>query len=106
MRRDNRRAELDRGRGHECVHGVSARKLGAREQSVRLEEFVDRLGLRDLTLVMQDWGGPIGLGLAGRRPELVRRIVVGNTWAWPTRTGTPRGLFSKIAGGPSGTTYW
>jgi pimeloyl-ACP methyl ester carboxylesterase len=76
--------------------------LSAREQSVRLEEFVDRLGLRDLTLVMQDWGGPIGLGLAGRRPELVRRIVVGNTWAWPTRTGTPRGLFSKIAGGPLG----
>jgi haloalkane dehalogenase len=73
-----------------------------REQSRVLEEFVDRLGLRDLTLVMQDWGGPIGLGLAGRRPELVRRVILGNTWAWPTTTGEARGKFSIIAGGPIG----
>ncbi|HLP31204.1 MAG TPA: alpha/beta fold hydrolase, partial [Geothrix sp.] len=43
------------------------------EQSRVVEAFVDRLGLQDLTLVMQDWGGPIGLGLAERRPELVRQ---------------------------------
>jgi haloalkane dehalogenase len=73
-----------------------------REQSRVLEEFVDRLDLRDLTLVMQDWGGPIGLGLAGRRPELVRRVILGNTWAWPTSTREARGKFSKIAGGPIG----
>jgi haloalkane dehalogenase len=72
------------------------------EQSRVLEEFVDRLGLRALTLVMQDWGGPIGLALAGRRPELVRRVVLGNTWAWPTPTREPRGMFSLIAGGPIG----
>jgi pimeloyl-ACP methyl ester carboxylesterase len=73
-----------------------------REQSQVLEEFVDRLGLRDLTLVMQDWGGPIGLGLAERRPELVRRVILGSTWAWQTYTSTPRGKFSKVAGGPVG----
>lgn len=73
-----------------------------REQSLVVEELVDRLGLRDVTLVMQDWGGPIGLGLAGRRPELVRRVVLGSTWAWQTSTSTPRGKFSLIAGGPIG----
>jgi pimeloyl-ACP methyl ester carboxylesterase len=73
-----------------------------RQQSQVVESFVDRLGLRDLTLVMQDWGGPIGLGLAARRPELVRAVVVGNTWAWPTGSSEPRGIFSKIAGGPLG----
>ena len=73
-----------------------------REQSLVLEEFVDRLGLRDVTLVMQDWGGPIGLGLAGRRPELVRRVVLGSTWAWQTSTSVPRGKFSVVAGGPVG----
>jgi pimeloyl-ACP methyl ester carboxylesterase len=73
-----------------------------REQSQVLEEFVDRLGLRNVTLVMQDWGGPIGLGLAVRRPELVRRVVVGNTWAWPTSTREARGRFSIIVGGPVG----
>lgn len=73
-----------------------------REQSLVAEEFVDRLGLRDVTLVMQDWGGPIGLGLAGRRPELVRRVVLGSTWAWQTSTSEPRGKFSVVAGGPMG----
>jgi pimeloyl-ACP methyl ester carboxylesterase len=73
-----------------------------REESLVVEEFVDRLGLRDVTLVMQDWGGPIGLGLAGRRPELVRGVVLGSTWAWPTSTSVPRGKFSVVAGGPIG----
>lgn len=74
----------------------------AREESLIVEEFVDRLGLRNVTLVMQDWGGPIGLGLAGRRPELVRGVVLGSTWAWPTDTSGPRGKFSLIMGGPIG----
>ena len=73
-----------------------------REESLIVEAFVDRLGLRDVTLVMQDWGGPIGLGLAGRRPELVRRMVLGSTWAWQTDTSVPRGKFSVIVGGPIG----
>ena len=41
--------------------------------------------LTDLTLMVQDWGGPIGLGLACRRPELVSRLIIGNTFAWPLR---------------------
>ena len=73
-----------------------------REESLVVEEFVEQLQLRDVTLVMQDWGGPIGLGFAGRRPELVKRVVLGSTWAWPTSTGEPRGIFSVIAGGPVG----
>ncbi|RKH35898.1 alpha/beta fold hydrolase [Corallococcus praedator] len=73
-----------------------------REQSLVVEEFMERLQLRDVTLVMQDWGGPIGLGLAGRRPEWVRQVVLGSTWAWPTSRSEPRGIFSVIAGGPLG----
>jgi pimeloyl-ACP methyl ester carboxylesterase len=72
------------------------------EQSHVLEEFVDRLDLRDVTLILQDWGGPIGIGLAERRPELVRNIVLGSTWAWPTATSEPRGQWSVVAGGPVG----
>ena len=41
-----------------------------REHSIMVERFVDRLGLKDLTIMVQDWGGPVGFGLAGRRPEL------------------------------------
>ncbi|RKG91876.1 alpha/beta fold hydrolase [Corallococcus terminator] len=73
-----------------------------REQSRVVEEFMERLHLRDVTLVMQDWGGPVGLGLAGRHPERVRQVILGSTWAWPTNTREPRGIFSVIAGGPVG----
>jgi haloalkane dehalogenase len=44
-----------------------------------LERLVQALGLERLTLVVHDWGGPIGFGLARRHPELVERIVVTNT---------------------------
>jgi pimeloyl-ACP methyl ester carboxylesterase len=54
-----------------------------REHSTMVERFVDRLGLKDLTIMVQDWGGPVGFGLAGRRPELARRFIIGNTFAWP-----------------------
>src|SRR5213075_727555 len=73
-----------------------------REESQVVEEFVDRLGLHDVTLVMQDWGGPIGIGLAERRPELVRRLILGSTWAWKTNKEDPRGMWSSVAGGPVG----
>ena len=73
-----------------------------REHSLVLERFVDRLGLGDLTLMVQDWGGPIGLGLAGRRPELVRRLIIGNTFAWPLSGERRMRLFSWVMGGPIG----
>ena len=44
-----------------------------------MTQFADVTGLRGLTLVVQDWGGPIGLGLLPERPGLVRRIVAANT---------------------------
>jgi len=44
-----------------------------------LERFVDQLDLRDLTVVMQDWGGPLGMRLAVERPDRIARLVVMNT---------------------------
>jgi haloalkane dehalogenase len=73
-----------------------------KEHSLVLERFVDRLGLGDLTLMVQDWGGPIGLGLAGRRPEQVRRLIIGNTFAWPLSGERRMRLFSWVMGGPIG----
>lgn len=73
-----------------------------REHSRVVEQLVDKLGLQDLTVMVQDWGGPIGLGLAGRRPELVRRFVIGNTFAWPLTDQRRMRVFSAIMGGPIG----
>ena len=39
----------------------------------------DRLGLRDVTLVGQDWGGLIGLRLAAEHPGRLGRVVAANT---------------------------
>jgi len=59
-------------------------------------------GLKDMTIMVQDWGGPIGLGLAGRRPELVKRLVIGNTFAWPLNEKIRIRVFSWVMGGPIG----
>ncbi|GAA0842444.1 haloalkane dehalogenase [Marinobacter szutsaonensis] len=43
-----------------------------------MQEFIDKLDLRNITLVCQDWGSLIGLRLAAENPDRFRAIVVGN----------------------------
>ncbi|HMF30125.1 MAG TPA: alpha/beta fold hydrolase [Candidatus Lokiarchaeia archaeon] len=50
------------------------------EQHVdNLTQLLAEIGATDVTLVMQDWGGPIGFSFATRHPELVKRLVIMNT---------------------------
>jgi haloalkane dehalogenase len=44
-----------------------------------IAELLAELAIRDATLVVHDWGGPIGLRVAVEHPEHVRRIVVLDT---------------------------
>lgn len=71
-------------------------------QSNIVEIFVKKLNLTNITLFVQDWGGPIGLGFAGRCPELIANIIIGNTWAWPVNGDFHFEAFSKFMGGPIG----
>ena len=48
-----------------------------------LVEVIDRLDLRETTLVAHDWGGAIGLGAALARPDRFRAFVLFNTGAFP-----------------------
>jgi len=48
-----------------------------------LERLLLALELERVTLVLHDWGGPIGLGFARRHPEIVERLVLCNTAAFP-----------------------
>jgi len=40
---------------------------------------IEAIGLTDITLVCQDWGGLIGLRLVGEHPERFARVVAANT---------------------------
>jgi haloalkane dehalogenase len=44
-----------------------------------IERLADELDLREATVVVQDWGGPIGFRLALERPDRVGRLVILNT---------------------------
>lgn len=44
-----------------------------------IRRLVEHLDLTGLTVVVQDWGGPIGLRLAVEHPERVARLVILNT---------------------------
>ena len=48
----------------------------------RLQGLIDKLDLKDLTLVVTDFGGGIGLQHALERPCNVKHVVLYNTWMW------------------------
>lgn len=52
-------------------------------QAETLARFIDRLALRGITLFVHDSGGPIGLAVAGQRPELFRALILTDTLGWP-----------------------
>jgi haloalkane dehalogenase len=72
-----------------------------REHAEVLEALVEQLGLTQITLMVQDWGGPVGFAVATRQPDRFARFVVGNTWAWP-KSDLATQLFSRALGGPVG----
>ena len=47
-----------------------------------VERLLDHLGIDRFNLVVHDWGGAIGFGVAGRRPEAVGDLAVLNTGAF------------------------
>ncbi len=51
-----------------------------------LESFVLALDLSGITLVMHDFGGPVGMGLAFRQPSRIKRFISVNG---PTPAGQP-----------------
>ena len=58
-----------------------------------LLRFVERLALKRLTLVVQDWGGLLGLTLPVDMPERMARLLIMNT-AFPTGTSPSPGFLA------------
>jgi haloalkane dehalogenase len=56
------------------------------EHSAVVRSFMEALDLRGLTMMFQDWGGPVGLGAAVELPERMRAVIPLNSRAWPDLT--------------------
>ena len=68
--------------------------------SKSLEKFVLDKQLNNITLVVHDFGGPIGLNFAIQNPEKVKRLVVMNSWLWSSKTDPDYIKLSKILKSP------
>nr|WP_299171634.1 alpha/beta fold hydrolase [uncultured Allomuricauda sp.] len=78
--------------------------LRAASQAELIVEFVERLQLKDLIMIGQDWGGTIGQNLAIGNPGNIKGIALGNTWGWPLKGQTRFEIFSWINGAIIGRT--
>ncbi|MBI3965169.1 MAG: alpha/beta fold hydrolase [Chloroflexi bacterium] len=67
-----------------------------------LHALIEHLGLGNVTLVVHDFGGPIGLSYAIDRPENVRSLVLFNTWMWSLGEDASMRRRLRFAGGPIG----
>lgn len=76
--------------------------LSLRAQSLLVAELLERLDLRDATLVLSDWGGPLLLAEQGRT-ERVGRLVITSCEAFdnfpPGLPGRVIALAAKLPGG-------
>ncbi|ABQ26199.1 alpha/beta fold hydrolase [Geotalea uraniireducens] len=62
-----------------------------------LERLLDSLGIsKNITLVLHDWGGMIGMAYAVRHPKRIKRLVILNTAAFHLPKEKPFPLALKI----------
>ncbi len=74
------------------------------QQVAWVKAFIYGLGLRDITLFCQDWGGLIGLRIVGDEPELFARVIAANTYLPLYEKGTnPYRLPANLAVDPRAT---
>ena len=64
-----------------------------------LVEFIEKLDLQEVNLVVHDFGGPIGLGAAITAPSRINRIALFNTWLWETKNEKEAQKIDRILNG-------
>ncbi|MCD8540491.1 MAG: alpha/beta fold hydrolase [Leadbetterella sp.] len=65
-----------------------------------LEEFVRKKNLENITLVVHDFGGPIGLNFAIQHPEKIKNLVILNSWLWSSKEDPDFIRLSRILKSP------
>lgn len=86
--------------------GLSDKPVGGAyapyDHARRLQALIARLELRDVVLVVHDFGGPIGLSYAIEHPDNVQGLVLFNTWMWSMRGDAAIESSIKLFGGSLG----
>lgn len=52
------------------------------QHAQNFEEWLEHLNLDSITLVVHDFGGPIGLHYAQKYPHKIKQLIILNTWMW------------------------
>ena len=69
-----------------------------KQHAKNIEQLINHLGLKNVILMVHDWGGPIGLSYASNYPNNVLKIIIFNTWLWPLKGQWKVTLFSWFFG--------
>ncbi len=80
--------------------------FSAAEQARAISELVQKLDLQDTTIMVQDWGGPIGFDVALNNPKRIKGFVIGNTWAWPLERNGQKAFSTLMGGWPGQLMSW
>ncbi|MFP4440753.1 MAG: alpha/beta fold hydrolase [Chloroflexaceae bacterium] len=67
-----------------------------------LRTLIERLELRDIILMVHDFGGPIGLSYAIEQPDNVSGVVLCNTWMWSLQDDPTIRRMGQFVSGPIG----
>ena len=68
--------------------------------SKTLEYFIHEKQLQNITLVVHDFGGPIGLNVAIKHPEKINKIIILNSWLWSSNNAPDFIKLSKVLKNP------
>ena len=66
-----------------------------------LEQFMITMQLKDVILLLHDFGGPIGFNYALKRPENIRKIIILNSWLFSTKDDPDFRRLSKFLRSPA-----
>lgn len=67
-----------------------------------IQIFIQELHLKDITLVVHDFGGPIGMQYGTQNPENIKRLIVLNSWMWPIKGEKAMKQAVQLFGSPLG----
>ncbi len=68
--------------------------------SKTLSRLVKEKQLENITLVVHDFGGPIGLNFAIQHPEKIKRLIILNSWLWSSASDPEFIKLSRVLKSP------